>query len=147
MREASIEAQNFANNMNAVAMSEEQVAQKLKEYTDKQNISQISSMAQNKSLANCVTLINEYNSNMANCGLSQEQFIESVSQSNAVLGKYLSRVSVGDASMKGYIGSLVASKAATIGLQITTTALNEAFLLSYRINQINLICANQKRER
>ena len=124
MREASVEAQNFANSLNAVKLSEEEAKVKLNQYTNSQKMTELSYIAQNKSLGNVKAILNEYNSKMAETGLSQDDFRKSISQSNPVLGKYLSNIAVGEANMRGYIGSLVAAKVATIGLQIATTALN-----------------------
>ena len=124
MREASVEAQNFANSLNAVKLSEEEAKAKLNQYTNSQKMAELSAIAQNKSLGNVKAILNEYNSGMLKTKLSQEDFIKSVSQSNPVLGKYLSNVEVGKANIFKYSASLVAAKAATIGLQLATTALN-----------------------
>lgn len=128
MREASVEAQNFANSLNVVKVAKEGLGTKIKTTTDQyaynQKMVELSSIAQNKSLENVKAILNEYNSEMAKTGLEQKDFIKSVSQSNPVLGKYLSNVETGKAKMSGYVGSLIAGKAATIGLQLATTALN-----------------------
>lgn len=126
MREASTTAQQFIQNINATEMSVSKIKQTIDDYVVSTKMSEISMMAQNKKLGNVKTLINEYNLGMKNCGLSQDKFIESVTKSNPVLGKYLSGVQSGKATMHGYAGSLVASKAATIGLQFATMALNTA---------------------
>lgn len=124
MRGASIEAQNFANSLNAVARSEEEAAGALADFANQQAMSQVSMMAQNNSLSNVRLLLNEYNSGLQTCGLTQQQFIDSVAQSNSSLGRYLSNVSTGKATMVGYVGSLIAGKIATIGLKVATMALN-----------------------
>lgn len=124
MRGASIEAQNFANSLNAVARSEEEAAGALANFANQQAMSQVSMMAQNNSLSNVRLLLNEYNSGLQTCGLTQQQFIDSVTQSNSSLGRYLSNVSTGKATMVGYVGSLIAGKIATIGLKVATMALN-----------------------
>lgn len=124
MREASIDAQNYANSLNAVERNAEEASNVIAGFVNKQNMSAVSTLAQNKSLSNCSALINEYNSGMATCGLSQDQFIESINQSNSSLGKYLSNVDVGKASIFGYTVNLVGAKLATIGLRVATTALN-----------------------
>ena len=80
MRSASIEAQNFANSLNATTYSEEQAAQALSDFTARQNASQISMMAQNRSLSNVRLLMNEYNSGMQTCGLTTQQFRQSVGE-------------------------------------------------------------------
>lgn len=124
MRGASIEAQNFANSLNAVTRSEEEVAGALANFANQQAMSQVSMMAQNNSLSNVRLLLNEYNSGLQTCGLTQQQFIDSVGQSNSSLGRYLSNVSTGKATMVGYVGSLIAGKIATVGLKVATMALN-----------------------
>ena len=62
-------------------------------------------------------------------GLSQEEFASSVAKSNPVLGQYLTNIGKGNASLTGYIGQLVTAKAATLGLQVATTALNMAITM------------------
>ena len=124
MRQSSIAAQEFANSLNATARSEEEAAQALADFAARQSASQVTMMAQNRSLSNVRTLLNEYNSGMQNCGLTQQQFRQSVGESNSILGNYLGTVNVGNATMKGYIGSLISAKVASIGLRIATTALN-----------------------
>ena len=124
MREASVAAQQYAQNTNVASLS-------VDNFVTQQKMSQVSSLAQGKSLGNIKTLLNEYNSSLSatangvtNCGLKQADFVNSVGQSNSILGKYLTGLNGANASMKGYIGTLIASKAATIGLRIATTALN-----------------------
>ena len=124
MREASVEAQTYVQSVNQATLSVEN-------FERHQRMSGVTVLAQNKSLGNVKTLLNEYNSSLGatangitSCGLKQADFVNSVSQSNSVLGKYLSGLNGTNASMKGYVGTLIASKAATIGLQIATTALN-----------------------
>ena len=84
----------------------------------------IATAAQDTSLGNVRTLLNEYNSGLANCGLTQEQFIQSVTQSNRNLGYYFTSLQGGEATMSGYVGTLISAKLATIGLRISTMALN-----------------------
>ena len=124
MREASIEAQNFATSLNAVQRSEEQAQVAVDSFAASQRMAQVSTLAQNQSLANVRLLLNEYNSGLSTCGLSQQQFIQSVAQSNGALGGYLANLNGAKASMLGYTAQLVGAKLATIGLRIATTALN-----------------------
>lgn len=124
MREASIEAQNFANSINVGKLSKEESSAKLSKFINAQKKSEVAIIAQNKSISNIKAIMSEFNSGMASTNLSQQEFTEGVSQSNSSLGKYLSNVSVGEASIRGYARSLVSAKVATIGLQIATTALN-----------------------
>lgn len=85
---------------------------------------QIATMAQNRSWTNCKSLITAYNNSMSMTGLTQQQFIDSVRQSNSGLAQYLAGLNGANATFRGYIGSLITAKAATIGLQVATTALN-----------------------
>lgn len=117
MKDASIEAQNFAKENKITGET-------LAAFTADQKKSEVARIAQNKSISNIKAIMSEFNSGMASTNLSQQEFTEGVSQSNSSLGKYLSNVSVGEASMRGYARSLVSAKVATIGLQIATTALN-----------------------
>ena len=124
MRTASQDAQNFVSSLNAVGMTAEQAAAKLAAFETQQKMGVITTTAQDKSLGNVRTLLNEYNSGLANCGLTQEQFIQSVSKSNHNLGYYLTNLQGGEATMHGYVGTLISAKLATIGLRISTMALN-----------------------
>lgn len=119
MSQASVAAQNFAKS---TEITEESIAS----FTATQRKSEVATIAQNKSLSNVKVLLNEYNSGMKNCGLSQSDFISSVGESNAVLGNYLASLNGGKVSIFGYTGALIKSKAATIGMRVATAALNVA---------------------
>lgn len=94
------------------------------EFTQKQKAQEVSIIATNKSFMNCKSLINEYNSNCKNVGLTQQQFIESVGSSNNAMGKYLAGLNGAQASFGGYAKALVGAKLQTIGLQAASMALN-----------------------
>lgn len=145
MTTASTAAQELAKsgNVNIKAIAD---------FTSQQKQSQVTILAQNKSLGNVRTLLNEYNSSLSetangvtNCGLKQADFVNSVGQSNTVLGKYLTSLNGADATMGGYVSSLIKAKASTIGLQIATTALNAvismgiSFLVSGAVQLLDLI--------
>ncbi len=117
MRNASVAAQQYAQTMYITGES-------VTEFTTKQKMAEIASMSQNKSFANVRSIINTYNGGLSQLGVTQQQFTQSVSQGNSVLGNYIASVGVGNATMRGYIGSLIATKAATIGLKVATIALN-----------------------
>lgn len=119
MTGASVAAQEFAKNNEVNILG-------IQNFTKAQKVSAVEMMAQNKSFANCKTLINEYSNGCKNCGLSQEQFAAAVGKSNPALAKYLSGLNGSKASLTGYIGSLISAKAATIGLELATMALNSA---------------------
>ena len=122
MVEASVAAQTYANSVNTTNAS----VDGFKTYAA---MSQVSLEAQNKTLGNVRILLNEYNSGMENCKLSQDDFISAVGKSNSALGKYLAGLNGGQASMKGYITSLVGAKVASIALQAATMALNMALTM------------------
>lgn len=71
-------------------------------------------------------LINTFNNDLDNTGLSQSQFADGVSKGNSILGYYFANVDKGKASFGGYIKQLVKTKAATIGMEVATMALNAA---------------------
>ena len=118
-REASAAAREYAESTNFANIN-------IDEFTNKQRTAQVSTLAQNKSWSNVNTLISEYNTGLTRCGLSQEEYLSAIKQTNPQLAKYLANVQSGNASVRGYIGSLIGAKAATIGLQIATAALNAA---------------------
>lgn len=94
---------------------------------------QVSLSAGDRSLGNIKTLMNEYNSSLdrasngiTKCGLSQQEFVTAVGQTNAGFGNYLSNLGGAKATMSGYVGALISAKVASIGLQVATMALNIA---------------------
>lgn len=126
MTGASVAAQEFAKNNEVNILG-------IQNFTKAQKISAVEMMAQNKSFANCKTLINEYSNGCKNCGLSQEQFAAAVGKSNPALAKYLSGLNGAKGSLGGYIASLVSSKVATIALQAVTIALNMALTMGISV--------------
>lgn len=119
MKETSTSAREYATTHNITAES-------IKKFAAQQRMAEITTVAQSKSLVNARSIINTYNSDIKKLGLTNQQYIDSVNNGNKGLGNYLSTVDNGEATMRGYIKSLVASKAATIGMQAATTALNMA---------------------
>lgn len=119
MRGASSAAQTYVQSMNFAALSTDAYVQQAK-------MAEIATMAQNKSFTSVRSILNTYNTGLSEVGLSNQQFTQSVAQGNSVLGRYLANVGVGNATMRGYVGTLIAAKAATIGLRIAQTALNAA---------------------
>lgn len=119
MSKASKSARDFATGIRGTSVN-------IGEFVNKSRMSEISLVAQNKSLANVRTLLNEYNQQARNCGVSQSDFVQSVTSSNSSLGNYLSSLKGADATMGGYISSLFRAKAATIGLSVASVALKTA---------------------
>lgn len=119
MSKASKTAKDFATNIKGTSVN-------IGEFVNNSRMSEISLVAQNKSLANVRTLLNEYNQQARNCGVSQSDFVQSITQSNSSLGNYLSSFNGAEATMGGYISSLFRAKATTIGLQVASVALKTA---------------------
>lgn len=119
MAGASSEAIAFAKSMQTTKAP-------VTDFITQQKMAQVSLMAQKTGLKNIKPLLDEYNSGCKNTGLTQQQFAEAVGESNKVAGNYLSGLNGGKATMRGYVGSLISAKAATIGLQAATIALNAA---------------------
>ena len=76
--------------------------------------------------SNVSTKIAKYNSLSAS---SQAKLRAQWANSNTSFGKYISGLNGSEATMRGYIKSLIASKAATIGLRVATIALNAALTM------------------
>lgn len=125
MKDTSPAAQTFALSMQETGQTVEQFALQQKQ-------AQVAMIASDKSISNTLAILKEYNAGCTTCGLTQTEFAEGAGQSNSILGDYLSSLNGGQASLGGYIKSLVASKAATIGFQAATMAMNMA--LSYGIS-------------
>ena len=119
---ASAEAQAYAQNVNAAAIS-------TTDFAVAQRLSQVTATAQSKSLVTAKALIMEYNNQCSNIGSTQSQFIGAIRQSNAGLANYLFGLNGANGSLGGYIGSLVRAKVATIAMQTATMALNMAITM------------------
>ncbi|MCM1224166.1 MAG: hypothetical protein NC548_57910, partial [Lachnospiraceae bacterium] len=117
MMNASQAAVSYAQDVGASGIA-------VQDFVINQKSAQVSMVASNKSFTTAKSLILEYNSNCKNTGLSQEQFTQAVSKSNASLGNYLSGLNGAKGSLVGYGASLVGAKVKTIALQAATMALN-----------------------
>lgn len=122
MQNASPAAQQYAKTVQITGES-------VQKFADQQKMSELSMKAQDKSWANCSKLINSYNNSMHTCGLTQEQFRDSIQASNPALHKYLSGLNGANGTFKGYIASLVGAKVATFALEAATMALNAAITM------------------
>lgn len=136
---------------NAANMSDKEKEQLATQAGQQKLIDQVALDAQNKSLKNSWSMIKQFNNESLRGGLSQKQFADTVSQSNVVLGRYLQNCVGGSASTKVYTATLIGAKAATIGLQLASMALNMALTmgvgvaLSALIGLIdNAVHANEK---
>lgn len=116
----------------------------LKQFDVQQRQSAVAMAAQNKSLKNCKSLIATYNDSFKQVGLTQAQTAQAIGQSNQVLGRYLSNVKSGSASLGGYIASLVAAKVATFALEAATIALNTALTMGIAFAITAIISAIDK---
>lgn len=67
-----------------------------------------------------------YNGNLSKSTQLQNAYVQAVGKQNTSLGNYLAGLNGAKASMGGYIKSLVAAKAASIGLQVASVVLNTA---------------------
>lgn len=126
METASTAAQDFARNMNTTNLT-------VADFVKQHKMQQVSIDAQSTKLQNVRLLLDEYNSGLdttgnicKNTGLAQQDFAEAVGESNRIAGNYLKGLNGGQATMRGYVSSLISAKAATIGLQAATIALNAA---------------------
>lgn len=128
MKDASASAREYAIDNKDIT------AESIEEFIAQQKMAEIATVAQSKSLVNARSIINTYNTDVQKLNLTNQQYIDSVNNGNKGLGNYLSTVDNGEATMRGYIKSLVASKAATIGMQAATMALNMA--LSWGISAL-----------
>ncbi len=67
-----------------------------------------------------------YNGNLSKSTQLQNAYVQAVGKQNVTLGNYLAGLNGAKASLGGYIKFLVATKAASIGLQVASVALNTA---------------------
>lgn len=86
---------------------------------------------------NAKAVISGYNKITDQTGKTQHNYANLVGESNTIFGEYLSSVKSGEASLLGYIGKLVATKAATIALNVATSLLSAGIgLIAYIIQLI-----------
>lgn len=121
---ASPALQNYAQGIRDVSKEYLTSGKALQSFINQQNLSQVALMAQDKSFRNCKSIINEYNTDCKNVGVSQADFVQTVGTSNQVMGKYLSGLNGASAGMGGYTKALIGAKLQTIGLQVASMALN-----------------------
>jgi len=67
-----------------------------------------------------------YNGNLSKSTQLQNAYVQAIGKQNVTLGNYLAGLNGAKASIGGYVKSLVAAKAASIGLQVASIALNTA---------------------
>ena len=130
------QAQAFANTMTMAsqtaqnfALSTDMLTANTSQYLSVAAAQDVTLQASNRSLGNVKTLINEYNGGLKTCGLSQKQFVDAVGKSNVGLSTYLSGLNGANASLGGYIASLIKTKVATVALQAATMAMNMALTM------------------
>lgn len=119
LKSASKDLNEYINNNELSSLNTEEFTK----YSKQQQITLVSSSG---SLKNISSLLTEYNNKCQKSGLTTQEFIEAVSKGNGSLGKYLSNLDGAEANINGYIFSLIGAKAATIGLQVASMALNAA---------------------
>ena len=146
MQMSSNSAKEFANGIDVSTLATKNASEVMdicsastKEFETQQKMAQVSLVANGNSLTKAKQLIDEYQGGLKNCGMSQQQFLTAVQSTNPQLANYLSGIKNGNASLKGYIGSLISTKLATIGLEIATTALNMAITMGLSVAISGLI--------
>lgn len=118
-KNASVSAREFAE-------SGKFASQGVEAFIKQQKLAEVATVAQNKSLSNARSIIREYYSGCKNVGVGQKDFAAAVNQTNPALAKQLTTAKTAKAAMSGYTTSLVASRAATIGMTVAATAMNAA---------------------
>ena len=98
-------------------------------FSDVQKESFVKLQASTGGFKSASAIIREYNGGLKNVGMSQKDYIKAVSEGNSILGKHLSSVQMGSASIVRYGASLVGATARTIGLTVASTALNMALTM------------------
>lgn len=93
-------------------------------FIKQQQLAQVSVQAQNKSLSNARMIMKEYYSGCKATGVGQNDFANAVRKTNPQLATAMTTSKNSAGAMVRYTTSLIGAKAATIGLQIATTALN-----------------------
>ena len=160
MQMSSNSAKEFASSIDVSTLATKNASEVMdicsastKEFETQQKMAQVSLVANGNSLTKTKQIIDEYQGGLKNCGLSQQEFLTAVQATNPQLANYLSGIKNGNASFKGYIGSLIKAKSATILLEIATTALNMAitmglsFAISALVSKIDELYVSEEEAR
>lgn len=94
------------------------------EFSDSQKRAFVELQASTGGFKSAYSIIKEYNGGLKNVQMSQEDYVKAVSAGNSVLGKHLSGVEMGSASLVRYGVSLVGATAKTVALTAASTVLN-----------------------
>ena len=146
MTSASSAAQIYSNNM---ALNSEAISN----FENNQRTLQATQVMQSNNFSDAKAIIEEYNTGLTQCGMSQNEFKQNLDKLNPSMSKYLGTIKQGEATYGGYVASLIGAKAATIGLQIATTALNAAitmgvsFAITWLISQFDKLHQSQEEVR
>ena len=116
--------ENASNSAKEFAKSGKLASEGIDAFVDSQKAAQVATLAQNKSLGNASAIIREYYGGCKNVQMGQTAFADAVKQTNPQLATALTTSNNAAGAMVKYTGTLVAAKAASVGLQIATTALN-----------------------
>lgn len=136
MKTGSAEADAFNQHMKnageaarAYAQSGKIASDGIEGFIQQQKAAGVATIAQNKSLTNVKSIMQEYAGGCKNVGMSQKAFAEAVATTNSTLGKSLVAGKGVNGMMTGYIKSVVGAKAATIALSAASMALNAALTM------------------
>lgn len=93
-------------------------------FSDSQKQAFVELQASTGGFKSAYSIIKEYNGGLKNIQMSQEDYVKAVSAGNSVLGKHLSGVEMGSASLVRYGVSLIGATAKTVALTAASTVLN-----------------------
>lgn len=93
-------------------------------FSDSQKQAFVRLQASTGGFKSAYSIIKEYNGGLKNVRMSQEDYVKAVSAGNSVLGKHLSGVKMGSASITSYGAALVGATAKTVALTAASTVLN-----------------------
>lgn len=93
-------------------------------FSDSQKQAFVELQASTGGFKSAYSIIKEYNGGLKNVQMSQEDYVKAVSAGNSILGKHLSGVEMGSASLARYGASLVGATAKTVAFTAASTVLN-----------------------
>ena len=137
MGNASDAAKEYAKSKNAAS---DGVAGFIKQ----QQLSNVSTLAQNKSLGNAKTLLKEYHNGCKSTGIAQSDFANAVKQTNPQLASAMTTTNSVKAGMKAYTASLIGAKIKTVALTAATTLLNAALTMGISLIISGVVSAISK---
>ena len=125
-------AREYARSIDVVNLSTD-------EFVANENRKNAAVIAQDKSMKNSASIISKYNEATKQGKEAAMDFAQSIAASGSPLGRHLVNMNGAATSMGKYTTSLIAARAATVGLTIAATAMNAALTMGISVAITGLV--------